>query len=520
MKWTFRIRGKQVVLNIVDGAVAVRPTTELRQRANRSLPKMVAAFGAKLHDDSEKGTFGLDLPARNRKLFEKAGWLFVEPEARVARAAVARTNLADAETVQPVLSDATGGMLVATDLVTLQFADDLSDAEAKRLLREDGFRLARRLTFGENLYEVHLPKNKPLTEAIAELQESSRYRFVEPVLLQPITGRLRPTDPDYHRQWQHHNDGSNGGTAGADIRSEAAWDITKGKGDSRAMRIAVIDNGIHVNHPDLKPGIIGGGYFEDDITSSTFVRYKPGDSGFPTGDHGTFCLGMAGARMNNSRGGCGSAPEADLIPIACLNDQVGTQTTLARALAYAADPSREDGSARPEDGADVISVSLGPNGADWTLTSVLEQAILFATEQARGGRGVPVFWAVSNGPFDVSRDEVSSHPNVIAVGRSNRHDEEDGSAFGNELDFLAPGRDVYNSKGSNRYGTGTGTSYATPLAAGVAALVLSRYPDWTADQVRQRLRDTCDKIGGVTYDAQGRHPEYGFGRINAELAVQ
>ncbi len=82
--------------------------------------------------------------------------------------------------------------------------------------------------------------------------------------------------------------------------------------------------------------------------------------------------------MNNDRGGCGSAPEADLIAVACLSDQIGTQTTLARALAYAADPSREDGRARADDGADIISVSLGPNGADWAMTSILDLAIQFA----------------------------------------------------------------------------------------------------------------------------------------------
>ncbi len=106
------------------------------------------------------------------------------------------------------------------------------------------------------------------------------------------------------------------------------------------------------------------------------------------------------------------------------------------------------------------------------------------------------------------------------MGRSNRHDLEDGSAFGPELDFLAPGRDVYSTAGANRYEFGTGTSYATPLAAGVGALVLSRHPDWTANQVREHLRKTCDKIGGVAYNQAGHHPEYGYGRINAERAVQ
>ena len=106
-----------------------------------------------------------------------------------------------------------------------------------------------------------------------------------------------------------------------------------------------------------------------------------------------------------------------------------------------------------------------------------------------------------------------------AAGRKARQALEDGSAHGPKLEFLAPGREVFSTKSGSKYGVGTGTSYACPLTAGVAALVLSRFPNWTRDQVRQRLRDTCDKIGGVKYDAAGRHDEYGFGRINADRAT-
>jgi thermitase len=224
--------------------------------------------------------------------------------------------------------------------------------------------------------------------------------------------------------------------------------------------------------------------------------------------------------LNNKRGGCGSAPRADLIAVACLTDQIGTQTTLARAVAYAADPTREDAQASAANGADVIVSSLGPNGPDWDLTSVLDLAIRFAANQGRGGLGTPIFWAVSNGHFEVERDEVSSHPDVIGVGRSDRNDQADGSAFGPKLEFLAPGVDVFSTKSGSKFGFSTGTSFAAPLAAGVGALVLSRHPQFTAQQVRERLRTTCDKVGGVTYDANGHHDEYGFGRINAARAVQ
>jgi thermitase len=285
------------------------------------------------------------------------------------------------------------------------------------------------------------------------------------------------------------------------------------------VRVAVIDNGMQVGHPDLKAGVVAGGYFKSDgAGGATFVKLKMGRP-FPAGDHGTFCLGMAGARMDNGKGGCGSAPEADLIPVGCLGDQIGTQTTLARAVAYAADPTTEDPAAPAGSGAHVLACSLGPNGADWDLTSVLDLALRTVAANGRGGLGLPIFWAVSNGTYEVARDEVCSHEDVIGVGRSNRLDLEDGSAYGPKLEFLAPGAEVFSTLQRNRYGVDTGTSYACPLAAGVAALVLARFPNWTRDQVRQRLRDTCDKIGGVTYTA-GRHDEYGHGRLNADAATQ
>ena len=222
--------------------------------------------------------------------------------------------------------------------------------------------------------------------------------------------------------------------------------------------------------------------------------------------------------MNNRRGGCGSAPEADLLAFACQNDQIGTQATLARAVACAADPRTEVPNS-PEAGADVISCSLGPNGAVWNLSRTLDLALRRAATQGRGGRGVPIFWAASNGHVSISVDQVCSHPEVLAVSRSNQFDLADGAAFGPEVEFLAPGRDVFSTQWRGRYGPDTGCSYSAPLAAGTAALVLARHPNWTAQQVRQQLRDTCDKIGPEPY-VNGRNDIYGYGRINAALAVQ
>ena len=112
-----------------------------------------------------------------------------------------------------------------------------------------------------------------------------------------------------------------------------------------------------------------------------------------------------------------------------------------------------------------------------------------------------------------------SHPNVIAVGRSRRNDCEDNSAHGAQLAFLAPGVDVVSTASGGGTRTWTGTSFAAPLAAGVGALVLGINPDLTAADVRRIMCDTCDKVGGASYNAAGRNDDYGFGRVSAFRAV-
>jgi thermitase len=205
--------------------------------------------------------------------------------------------------------------------------------------------------------------------------------------------------------------------------------------------------------------------------------------------------------------------------IACLDDQTGTQITLARAVAYAADPSTEVTGIPSGSGADVISCSLGPNGAYWKMESVLEDAIDYAVTHGRGGKGTLVFWAVSNGSFDIKFDDVSSHANTISVGRSASDDQENGSAFGPELDFLAPGVNVWSTKAGGGYGSGTGTSYATPLAAGAAAVLLSKNPQKTWKEIRQAMRDSCSKVGTYPYVLK-RNDYYGYGRINLNDALK
>jgi subtilisin family serine protease len=279
---------------------------------------------------------------------------------------------------------------------------------------------------------------------------------------------------------------------------------------------------MNIQHRDLKEGVVSGGYYRTgERCGGEFHRLENGNEAeFPKHDHGTFCMGLAAAGRDNGGDGCGVAPDARLMAIACATDQTTTQFTLARAVAFAADPRTERAGLNQCDGAHVLACSLGSTNGYWSMSWILEEALRFARVTGRGGLGLPIFWAVTNAPVDICHDEVCSDLNVIAVGQSSKADVVVPCGFGDRLAFLAPGFQVWSTTGEDDFDENSGTSYACPIAAGVAALVLSSEPTLTRDQVLARLLDGCEQIGKpeVQYE-NGRNPRYGHGRIRADWAV-
>ncbi|AQP44673.1 S8 family serine peptidase [Tessaracoccus flavus] len=497
-------KDQAVEVEEVDAVVAVHTDTQAdeKSRFRRAETEDRAAIrkaAPQLDDDA------LDA-------FERAGWLVVKQNARARRAVREGTVPDGADAAGTVLVHDDGRVVIATDVLTVQLNPGMGRAEVEAELDAAGLTVLNELRFAPNLFEVRTAQGNALDASVA-LHENQAFVFAEPSFIEHVPQRFTPADTEYADQWQWSNTGQAGGTAGADVSAEAAWDHTRGAG----IRVAVIDNGFDADHEDLAAGVgAGSGFF----TGGSPAGFTVGTAGMPDENHGTFCAGMVGAREGNARGGVGAAPESELMLLACLNDQVGSQTTLARAVAYAADPSTEVAGADPATGADIIVSSLGPNGAAWTLMTVLDLALQAAATNGRGGLGTAIFWAASNGNnVDVALDQVVSHADVIAVVRSDRNDMEDNAARGAGVELIAPGVDVVNAFSGNTYGPWTGTSFAAPCTAGCAALALSVDPGMTRDQLRQLMRDTADQIGGVVYDAAGHNDDYGFGRVNAFAAV-
>ncbi|MCB1037521.1 MAG: S8 family serine peptidase [Acidobacteria bacterium] len=401
--------------------------------------------------------------------------------------------------------DTEGRAHLELPVVSLKLRRGLDEAQARAALRRLGLHPVRSLGFAPNLFEVESTGGERRSLDLASrLRERPEVEFAEPQLLQRAEVRLRPGGPRYAEQWQW----------GA-IRAETAWDRTRGAG----VRIAVIDLGMDISHPDLRPAVHGGGSYQRQAgRPSRFVSRASDPAGFPKHPHGTFCMGMAGARSNGTSG-CGAAPEATLVPIA-IDTRLSTQAALARALCYAADPAQERGSRRAR-GADIISCSLVPPNFAF-LGPTLAAAIGFVAEEGRQGKGTLIFWAVDNSSVRIAQDRICSHPSVIAVGMSSRYDAWAGSATGPELDFLAPGLAVSSVLPDKGFGQDTGSSFAAPCAAGVAALVLALEPRLRWEEVRDRLRGSCEKVGRLPYVGSalgGRNDRYGYGRINAARAV-
>ncbi len=244
----------------------------------------------------------------------------------------------------------------------------------------------------------------------------------------------------------------------------------------------------------------------------------------PWDGHGTACAGIAAATANNGQGIAGVAPNCRIIAvrIAFKTSPTANWTTTPTWI--------HQGIVRAVQlGADVLSNSWGGGGASTTI----RQAFQYARTHGRGGRGSISIAATGNGDQANAVLYPARYPEVMACGASNQWDRRKsktsqdgehwwGSNYGPQVDFIAPGVQIYTTDltGSAGYTSGNympnfnGTSSATPNAAGVAALVLSVDPQLRQWEVRDILRLTARDL-----QPSGHDPQHGFGRIDAAKAV-
>ena len=193
-------------------------------------------------------------------------------------------------------------------------------------------------------------------------------------------------------------------------------------------------------------------------------------------------------------------------------------------------------------GAAVLSCSWGTTDQSFRLSQRKNAALSRAARSGRGGKGMVICYAVGNEGQEDSINVYAEHPEVIAVAASTSRDTHaDYSNTGRNVTICAPSNGEWpitaarafwaaGSTGEFWYGDDIsrgdryqhfgGTSSATPLVAGICALVLSANPNLTAAEVKQILCRTADKIGSPSEYTNGHSPRYGYGRVNALKAVE
>lgn len=317
-----------------------------------------------------------------------------------------------------------------------------------------------------------------------------------------------PNDPFVGDEWHLENIGQGGRIIDVDIDAELAWSFTNGAG----QRIAILDSGVELSHPDLTV-VAGRDYLDDDDDPS-----PGGDDAAP---HGTGAAGVAAAIGDNGVGVAGVAWGADVYAIRLIGGPSSFED-VADAFEEAVDA-----------GATVLSNSWGYIGCERIpALAVYHEMFDYAEQQGRGGLGSAVVFAAGNDACDLSDNGMLGFDSVTAVAAVEWNDRRAWySNWGEHVDLAAPtsllttdlsvgGYGSYG--GSDAFVDGySGTSAATPVVAGVFALMFASNTRLTAADAREVLCATAVRNDDALadYDETGWSPWYGCGRVDAGAAV-
>lgn len=358
----------------------------------------------------------------------------------------------------------------ATNRILIQPRAGLSAENLAKILNLHQGR-ARRIG-KSNIHVVDLPNGSAATVAKL-LEHHPQLKMVE--LDRVILSNALPNDPYLGSEW-HLNK----------VGAPVAWDSAVGMGDG--VKIAILDSGVDPSHPDLVGNLIAGYNFMDGNTDT-----------HDTCGHGTAVAGTAAAVSNNSSGVAGVAGKAKIMPvkIAAYDSSAGGcyayYSTIVSGINYAAD-----------NGARVINVSY--------VGIAASQAVLSAAQYAKS-KGSLVFASAGNNGRDEGLTPTTA---LVMISATDENDNlASWSSYGSFVTISAPGTNIWTTNNGGGYGQWNGTSFASPLTAGVAALMMSVSPSTDNLAIESLLYSTSTDLG-----VAGRDAYFGYGRVNAAAAVQ
>lgn len=341
----------------------------------------------------------------------------------------------------------------------------LSDAEFDKVIKPHGAKQVGKID-AINVRVIQLPPNASEKAVAALLSKNKHLKFAErdPILKPSATAN----DKYFPNAWHLAKTGA-----------PTAWDQSTG----RDVVIAILDTGIDGAHPDLAGKLVPGWNFYDNNSNTSDVH-----------GHGTAVGGAAVALTNNSIGVAAVAPDALLMPVRIADATANaTGSMIAQGLSWAADK--------------------GANVANISYAGVPGNSTIQAAAQYMKSKGGVVVVAAGNSGLEES---IAPHSSMVAVSATDTNDlKASWSSYGSYVDVAAPGTTIYSTGKGGVYGTYAGTSLASPVVAGVVALIKAANPALPPDDVERVLFSSATDLGSAGFDKL-----YGNGRVNAAAAVQ
>ncbi len=372
-------------------------------------------------------------------------------------------------------------------------------------------------------FELKLDSSSNILQAIEAFKSTDLILLAEPVFRKQLSSsrvedkspQYTPNDPSYNVQWHYHNTGQSGGTPGADIDLENAWNIEKGHAD---VIVAIIDDAIQYDHPDLTGNMwttATQNYGYNFVTNSTTLN---------PGNHGTHVAGTVSAETNNGVGGAGVAGGS------------GSNDGVRLMSCQVFDGSNNGGFETAPIWAADNGASISQNSWSYTDPFVYNSSVLTAIDyfnaNASGAGisdgGLSIFSAGNNNSNDPYYPGAYSGSFSVAATSDQdiRSYYSNYASFHSWIDISAPGGDfqvdpgIYSTLTNSTYGSYQGTSMAAPHVSGVAALVLSYLHRNNATigkkQLKELLVQTTDNHYSVNAAYDGK---LGSGRLNAYKAL-
>ncbi len=355
--------------------------------------------------------------------------------------------------------------------------------------------------FGLNrMMLVHYSGNEDPLYASAKLKKLSYIEWAEPQYVRRVA--VVPNDPGYSSEYYL-----------ALIQAEKAWDISEG---DTSVIIGIVDTGVDWSHPDLYANIWHNPNWQSDTQyPGDSIGWDFGGNGngnLPTPDnnpiedspyHGTLVAGTADAVTDNGIGVAGIGFKCKIMAVKVAQANQIDPTSGDPYILYGFDGIKY----AVDHGAKVINCSWGGGGYSQAEQDIIDYA---------NSKGALVVAAAGNDGVSESF-YPASYQHVLSVAATDQKDElAYFSNYGENIDVCAPGVSIFSTWQPNNYTTGDGTSFSSPLAAGLAALVFSHFPNYTPDQVAQQIRVNCDNIDSIN---SGFKYQLGGGRINAYKAL-